>query len=379
MWRAPVALSPPRRAGIAEIDRPAGMATGRQNTAMQPNAPQQGSPFSIAVNLGIVYLIWGSTYLAIRVMVETVPPFLGAGSRYLVAGLLMLAFLRIRAGLSRVPGARVERVTWREWRSAAIVGGLLLLGGNGFVVMSEQRIDSGVAAVLIAAVPIWMNLIDAILRRRRPSALAMGGVAAGFLGVLVLLAPVGGVSAADPVGIGMAVFASMSWASGSIYARHAPMPRSGLLATGMEMLAGGALLAIAAAATGQLSGIDLAAYSTRSLVAIGYLVVFGSLVAFSSYTWLLKSAPVSTVATYAYVNPIVAVVLGALLLGETLTPRTIVAALLIIGAVVAMVSGRPREAEEMAPAPEPVLEVVELADLPAGSGRTDDAADPAGG
>jgi drug/metabolite transporter (DMT)-like permease len=270
----------------------------------------------------------------------------------------MLAFLWLRSRLSRSPAARIERVTWREWRSAAIVGGLLLLGGNGFVVMSEQRIDSGIAAVIVAAVPIWMNLFDAVIRRRRPSALAIGGVAAGFLGVLVLLAPVGGVSAADPIGIGMVVFASLSWAIGSLYSRHAPMPRSGLLATGMEMLAGGALLAIAATVTGQASSIDLASYSDRSLLAIGYLVVFGSLVAFSSYTWLLKSAPVPTVATYAYVNPIVAVALGALLLGETLTPRTIVAALLIIGAVVAMVSGRPREAEEMAPAPEPVLEPI---------------------
>ncbi len=325
---------------------------------MQSNASSQGSPLAIGVNLGIVYLIWGSTYLAIRVMVETVPPFVGAGSRYLVAGLLMLAFLSLRSRLSRSPAARIERVTWREWRSAAIVGGLLLLGGNGFVVMSEQRIDSGIAAVIVAAVPIWMNLFDAVIRRRRPSALAIGGVAAGFLGVLVLLAPVGGVSAADPIGIGMVVFASLSWAIGSLYSRHAPMPRSGLLATGMEMLAGGALLAIAATVTGQASSIDLASYSGRSLFAVGYLVVFGSLVAFSSYTWLLKSAPVPTVATYAYVNPIVAVALGALLLGETLTPRTIVAALLIIGAVVAMVSGRPREAEEMAPAPEPVLEPI---------------------
>jgi drug/metabolite transporter (DMT)-like permease len=329
----------------------------RQNTAMQSHAPSQGSPLAVGVNLVTVYLIWGSTYLAIRVMVETVPPFLGAGSRYLVAGALMLAFLWIRSRVSRSPAGRLERVTWREWRSSAIVGGLLLLGGNGFVVLSEQRIDSGIAAVIVAAVPIWMNLFDAVLRRRRPSALAIGGVAAGFLGVLVLLAPVGGVSAADPAGIGMVIFASLSWAIGSLYSRHAPMPRSGLLATGMEMLCGGVLLAIAATVTGEVGRIDLGTYSSASLLAIGYLVVFGSLVAFSSYTWLLKSAPISTVATYAYVNPIVAVALGALLLGETLEPRTLVAALLIIGAVVAMVSGRPREPEQGAP-PEGVLEPI---------------------
>ncbi len=329
----------------------------RQNTAMQSHPPPQGSPLAVGVNLVTVYVIWGSTYLAIRVMVETVPPFVGAGSRYLLAGGLMLAFLWIRSRVSRSPAARMERVTWREWRSSAIVGGLLLLGGNGFVVLSEQRIDSGIAAVIVAAVPIWMNLFDAVLLRRRPSTLAIGGVVAGFLGVLVLLAPVGGVSAADPLGIGMVIFASLSWAIGSLYSRRAPMPRSGLLATGMEMLSGGVLLAIAATVSGEVGHVDLGAYSGSSLLAIGYLIVFGSLVAFSSYTWLLKSAPISTVATYAYVNPIVAVALGALLLGETLAPRTLVAALLIIGAVVAMVSGRPRDREEGAP-PEGVLEPI---------------------
>ena len=295
----------------------------RQNTAMQSHPPPQGSPLAVGVNLVTVYVIWGSTYLAIRVMVETVPPFVGAGSRYLLAGGLMLAFLWIRSRVSRSPAARMERVTWREWRSSAIVGGLLLLGGNGFVVLSEQRIDSGIAAVIVAAVPIWMNLFDAVLppppsqyagdrwRRRglpgRPGAARAGG----------------GRSAADPLGIGMVIFASLSWAIGSLYSRRAPMPRSGLLATGMEMLSGGVLLAIAATVSGEVGHVDLGAYSGSSLLAIGYLIVLRVALAFSSYTWLLKSAPISTVATYAYVNPIVAVALGALHLGETLAPRTL--------------------------------------------------------
>jgi len=342
---------------------------------MHPDRRATASPLAIAVNLGIVYLIWGSTYLAIRVMVETVPPFLGAGVRYLIAAVLMLGFLWLRSRLSRSPAARMESVTWREWRSAAIVGGFLLLGGNGFVVLSEQRIDSGIAAIVVAAVPIWMNVFDAVIRRRRPSGLAMGGVAAGFAGVLVLLAPFGGASAVDPLGIGMVLFASLSWAIGSLYSRHAPMPRSGLLATGMEMLAGGILLALAATVTGEVGGIDPGSWSSGSLLAIGYLVVFGSLVAFSSYTWLLQSAPVSTVATYAYVNPVVAVTLGALLLGEQLTLRTLIASVLIIGAVVAMVTGRPREAEEMAPAPEPVLETIEIIDEPMAAPSVDAARD----
>ncbi len=334
----------------------------------------QVSPLAVVLNLGTVYLVWGSTYLAIRVMVETLPPFAAAGVRFLVAGILMLAFLWVRSRLSRSPSARLERVGWREWRTTAIVGGLLLLGGNGFVVLSEQRIDSGIAAVLIAAVPIWMSLIEAVLTRRRPSLLALGGVGAGFLGVLVLLAPAGGAVAVDPVGIGMAVFASLSWAIGSLYARHAPMPHSGLLATGMEMLCGGVLLAVASLVTGEIGAADPSTFSLASTAAVGYLIVFGSWVGFSAYTWLLKHTPVSTVSTYAYVNPIVAVGLGALILGEQLSPRTLVASALIIGAVVAMVSGRPREIEEMAPAPEPVLEPHEMRD---GEGPEPDEAGPA--
>jgi drug/metabolite transporter (DMT)-like permease len=328
----------------------------RQNIAMHAPRAHEASPVAVAANLVTVYLIWGSTYLAIRIMVETLPPLLAASVRYLVAGVIMMALLWARARLSRSPGARLERTTRAQWRSAAIVGGLLLLGGNGFVVLSEQRIDSGIAAVLVAAVPIWMNLFDAVGTRRRPSALTIGGVIAGFAGVLVLLAPVSGTGAIDPLGIGLVLFASVSWALGSLYSRRAAMPRSGLLATGMEMLAGGALLGVAGVVIGEVGRTDPATFSTSSLLAVGYLVVFGSLIGFSAYTWLLQHAPVSTVATYAYVNPVVAVILGAAVLREQITLRTLLAAVLIIGAVVAMVTGRPREAEEMAPAPEPVLE-----------------------
>lgn len=341
---------------------------------MPSSRPQDAQPLPVAASLGTVYLVWGSTYLAIRVMVETLPPLLAASARFLVAGLLMLAFLWVRSRVSRSPSAQLERMSWRHWRSAVVVGGLLLLGGNGFVVLSEQRVDSGIVAVLVAAVPIWMNLFEAIVTRRRPSLLAIAGVVAGFGGVAILLAPVGGVSAIDPVGIGMALFASVSWAAGSLYSRHAPMPRSGLRATGMELLAGGVWLAVVGTATGELGRTDPSAFSTGSIVAVGYLVVFGSLVGFSAYTWLLQHAPVSTVATYAYVNPVVAVFLGALFLNEQPTPRTVAAFVLIIGAVVAMVSGRPREAEEMAPVPEPVLEPLETEPTPgsdSGSGDGD--------
>lgn len=303
------------------------------------------STFAVAANLLIVYVVWGSTYLAIRVAVETLPPFLSAATRYLIAGALMLGFLWVRGRLSRSPSARMEPMRAVHWRSAAIVGGLLLLGGNGLVVQAEQYIDSGIAAVLVAAVPIWLNLFEAITVHRRPSKLVIGGVLAGFVGVIVLLAPINGLAAINPIGVGLVVIATICWASGSLYARRAPMPRSGLLGTGMEMLAGGALLAVAGTLTGEFGRTNPAHFSTNSLLAVGYLVVFGSLVAFSAYTWLLQHAPVSTVATYAYVNPIVAVTLGFLFLHEPITIRTLAASVLIVGAVVAMVSGRPREAD----------------------------------
>lgn len=316
---------------------------------MLPARNQQTAAFPVAANLLVVYVVWGSTYLAIRLVVETLPPFLAAGARFLIAGGLMLGFLWLRARLSR-SNEPAEPMSWRHWRSAAIIGTLLLFGGNGFVSQAERHLDSGIAAVLIAAVPIFMSLFDALATHHRPSPLAIGGVVAGFIGILVLLAPMTGVASIDPLGVGLAVFAALSWAAGSVYARHAPMPRSGLLGTGMEMVAGGLVLVVAALIVGEPATVDPARVSVTSVLAVGYLVVFGSLLAFSSYTWLLTHAPVSTVATYAYVNPVVAVALGALLLSEPITPRTLLASALIIGAVVAMVSGRPRRPAEAASA-----------------------------
>jgi drug/metabolite transporter (DMT)-like permease len=310
---------------------------------MRSTPAERAAPLAVAGNLLIVYVLWGSTYLAIRLAVETLPPFYSAATRFLIAGGLMVGFLWVRSRLSRSPSAQLEPIRKEHWRSAAIIGGLLLFGGNGLVVQSEQYIDSGIAAVLVAAVPIWMNLFDAIQTHRRPSLLVIGGVIAGFAGVLVLIAPISGLAAINPFGVGLVVVAAISWASGSLYARNAPMPRSGLLATGIEMLAGGAILVLAGTLTGEFSRTHPSQFSTASLLGVAWLIVFGSLVAFSAYTWLLKNAPVSTVATYAYVNPVVAVALGAFFLHEPITLRTIVASVLIIGAVVAMVSGRRRD------------------------------------
>jgi drug/metabolite transporter (DMT)-like permease len=338
--------------GMTARTRADGPSAARlQNRPMQ-STRATASPIAIGLALGVVYLIWGSTYLAIRIVVETLPPFLAAGARFLVAGGLLVAGLWVWSRVTRSPGARLEPMRAIHWRSAAVVGGLLLLGGNGFVMHAEQTVDSGIAAVLIAAVPIWMNLFDAVITRRRPGALTIGGVIAGFVGVAVLVAPIGGVSGVDPLGVGFLVVAAIAWALGSLYSRNAPMPRSGLLATGMEMLAGGILLVIAGVLTGELGRADPSAFSTSSVLALAYLVVFGSWAGFTAYIWLLQHAPVSIVATYAYVNPVVAVALGAVLLSEPITPRTLIASVLILGAVVAMVSGRPRVAEEEGPGPE---------------------------
>ena len=312
------------------------------------------STLSVAVALATVYVVWGSTYLAIAYVVETLPPFLAAGARFVLAGGLLLAFLLAQDRWRRrtAGAAALERPRLIEWRTAWIVGVLLLLGGNGMVMTAEQTVPSGIAAVIIATVPIWMSVFDALLTRRRPSLLAIGGLLVGLVGVGILLMPTDGVQAIDPLGIGMLVIATVSWAAGSLYARHGPMPRNHLLGTGMQQLAGGMSLLVLGLAVGDVGRTDFGAVSTESMVALAYLVVFGSLIAFTAYVWLLNHVAVTTVATYAYVNPVVAVALGLLFRGEELTPRTLLAAALIIGAVVAMVSGRPREAEEAGPAPE---------------------------
>jgi len=322
---------------------------------MNPAARSPGG-LQTAVALGTVYIVWGSTYLAIAYVVETLPPLLAAGARFLVAGSLLMAFVAARARWrgrnGKVGAAPLERPRLAHWRTALIVGGLLLLGGNGMVMLAERTIPSGVAAVIIATVPIWMSVFDALLTRRVPSRLAVGGLLVGLLGVAILLLPGAGLEALDPVGIGMLVIATISWAAGSLYARHGPLPRNALLGTGMEQVAGGAVLVLAAAAIGELGRADLGAASTASIVGLVYLIFIGSLLGFTAYVWLLNNVPVTTVATYAYVNPIVAVALGLVFRAETMGLRTLLAAVLIIGAVVAMVTGRPRQAEESGPAPE---------------------------
>jgi len=291
---------------------------------------QQRAPHAWAIwgALITIYVVWGSTYLAIRFAVESLPPFTMAGVRFLFAGAVMYAWRRTRGDAAP---------TRRGWGSAAIVGLLLLAGGNGAVVWAEQRIASSIASLLVATVPLWMVLLDALRPGgRRVEWWTGAGVVVGFAGVAVLIGPAwsgGSAGRVDPIGAVVVIVGMLFWSTGSLYSREAPLPASPLLATSVEMMAGGAGLLILGALTGEWGRLDLGTVATRSLLAMGYLIVFGSWVAFTAYTWLLRVAPTSLVATYAYVNPLVAIALGHVLAAEPLTARILVAAAVIVGSV----------------------------------------------
>jgi drug/metabolite transporter (DMT)-like permease len=224
-----------------------------------------------------------------------------------------------------------------EWRSATIIGILLLVGGNGGVVWAEQRVASGVTSLIVTTVPLWMVLMD-MLRPggRRPGWIGVSGVLIGFSGVAVLMGPsqvIGNGEGLDPIGVAALLLASLCWSIGSLYSRSARLPSSPLLGTGMEMLTGGAGLLLLGSLTGEWSHLDLSSISARSLWGLAYLIVFGSWIGFTAYTWLLRAAPTPLVSTYAYVNPIVAILLGHLIAGESLTPRILMATAIIIASV----------------------------------------------
>lgn len=304
-----------------------------------------------------VYLIWGSTYLAIRYAIETLPPFLMAGTRFMTAGAALYLFMRLR-GVA-VP-ARVH------WRSAFLLGGMLLLCGNGAVVWAEHRIASGIAALLVAVEPLWIVLLEWLRPGgRRPSARTAAGVVLGFGGLVILVGPqeLGG-GRVDVLGAFVVVVAALSWAAGSLYSREAPLPASPFLATAMQMLAGGALLIAAGVVTGEPGRVDPSAFSTKSLAALAYLTVFGSLVAFTAYIWLLGVVSPARASTYAYVNPLVAVVLGWALADEALDARVALSAVVIVGAV-AMIIAASREAERAARPAAEDAEKIAAAPMPA--------------
>ena len=290
------------------------------------------SHLRLVTAFALVYVIWGSTYLGIRFAIETIPPFLMAGVRFVIAGGILYAFVMLR-------GARAP--SRRQWVAASIIGALLLLGGNGAVVWAELRVPSGLVALLVATEPLCVVLIDwARPRGRRPRPGELIGLMLGFAGVVILVSPaelVGGGLQIDPLGAVVVLFAAVSWALGSIYSRHAPAHESAFLMTGMKMLTGGFLLLLAGTAAGEWSRLDVGAISARSWFALAYLIVFGALIAFTAYIWLLKNTTLARASTYAYVNPIVAVLLGWSLASEPMNSRVVAAAAVIVAGAVIVV------------------------------------------
>ena len=276
-----------------------------------------------------IYIIWGSTYLAIRFAVETIPPFFMAGVRFLISGLILYIWRRLAGDPAPTP---------RQWRSGAIVGLLLLLGGNGVVSWAEQHVASGIAALIVASIPLWVALIDAIRPHGiKPDRKIVLGLLIGFGGIVMLVLSSGGQGSAEGMtfsGVVALLLAAFLWSLGSIYGRDADMPKSSLLGTSIEMLGGAAGLFIAATLLGEWKAVNLAAITSRSLIGLGYLIVAGSLIGFTSYSWLIRNAPVSLAATYAYVNPVVAIFLGAWLAHEVINLPIVISAMVIIASVV---------------------------------------------
>ena len=279
------------------------------------------------IALGAVYAFWGSTYLAIRIGVEHIPPFALGASRYLIAGGSLYAVT--------FRGARGAR-EWRSWRSAFILGLLLLIGGNGGVIWGERTVPSGIASLLVALVPFWLVLFDAVRQRRLVGPMIVAGLLIAFAGVALLVKPAPG-HVVDPVGAAVIVGAGIAWAIGSIYSRSAPQAEPPLAAVAMQMLSGGAVFAVLSLASGELSHLQ---WSPVGAAAVLWLVVAGSFLGFSGYIYALKLLPISTVSTYGFVNPLIAVLLGWLILGEALTWQTGLAmATTVVGVILLLLKG----------------------------------------
>jgi drug/metabolite transporter (DMT)-like permease len=315
------------------------MTTDREPaTAAAPPVTGRNGPSRAALvaAFATIYLVWGSTYLGIRIAVETMPPFLMAGFRFLVAGAALLSFLKVR-------GAGWP--TLRQWQANAVIGTLLLLGGNGLVAWAEQFVPSGVTALLIGASPLFMVLTDWMWPGgSRPTVLTLGALALGFAGVAWLAAP-WETAAGGQVNLGgvLAILgACISWSIGAIYSRHTRNGADPLMAAALQMIGGGAALAVVAVVHGDIAAASSHAISLRSSVALCYLIAIGSLVGFSTFVWLMKHAAPARVSTYAYVNPIVAVILGWAILHEPVGPRTLVAALIIVVSVAIITTEKAR-------------------------------------
>lgn len=282
----------------------------------------------IWIALIILYIVWGSTYLGIKIAVETIPPFFHAGVRFLLSGIVLVLWQRAIGN---------DMPTKNQWKNTFIVGTFLLLGGNGLVSWAEQTIPSGIAALIVGTVPLFLVIMEALRPNGgKPTWQTMLGLLIGFVGVFILVGPAeitGSQESLNPLGVIALLSASILWAVGSIYSKGADLPKSSFMTTGAEMLMGSIGLLGVSLLTGELSGWSLGQVSTRSWLGLLYLITMGSIVGFGSYIWLLQNAPISLVATYAYVNPIVAVILGYFFGNEILEPRIWLATGIIIGAV----------------------------------------------
>ncbi len=293
-------------------------------TTTTTTATRTASPAITWFALGIVYVVWGSTYLNIRIAVETIPPFLMGGARFMLAGALLYPIARLRGAPAWV--------TRRQFWSCALVGTLLAAGGNGIVNVAERHIDSGFAALVIAAVPLWVVLMRRVTGDRI-SVATLVSVMTGFVGVGLLLAPGGGGGSNRTLGFALVLLASFSWALGSFLSPRLTLPSNGLLSTSIQMFCGGCVLAVSAVVSGDVSDFRFGDVSLDSFLAFAYLVLIGSLVAYTAYVWLLQNAPISRVATYAYVNPTIAIFLGWLILDEHVSVTTLLGAAVVIGSV----------------------------------------------
>ncbi|NLI22860.1 MAG: EamA family transporter [Clostridiales bacterium] len=290
--------------------------------------------YRVPLALAAVYLFWGGTYLGMKYAIQTIPPFLMAGLRFCVAGWILYAVLRLK-GEKRPTGAQLK--------NAGIVGALLLVGGNGIVAMAEQTVPSSIASLLVATVPLWITLIQFITERKKPSVGTAVGIVLGLCGIAALVWNPGAASqTVNLLGILALLLATLSWSAGSLYSAKANMPHSPLLSTSVQMIVGGTLLLILAAFHGDFQGFSFAQVSGSSWLAMGYLILFGSLTGFTAFVWLLKNAEPSVVATYAYVNPVVAILLGWLIAGERHGVNALIAAAVIIVSVVLITRYRDR-------------------------------------
>jgi drug/metabolite transporter (DMT)-like permease len=294
----------------------------------QPAAKARPAMALVIAAFAAVYIIWGSTYLGIRLAIDSIPPLLMAGARFVLAGSILYGVMRLRGA---------ARPTARHWKSAAVIGGLLLLGGNGGVSWAQQYVPSGITALIVAAVPLWMILVDWLRPHgTKPKLVVWVGLAVGFAGVALIVAgknPLGH-RLVNPAGAAALVFATVTWAIGSVYSRHAPKPEAALLAVAMQMIAGGGLQLGGGLALGEMGRLDLAHITPTSAWAFVYLTLIGSLVGFTAYVWLLGVSTPAKVSTYAYVNPLIAVFLGHLVLNEEVPNSVALAGALILAAVI---------------------------------------------